>query len=289
MTLYNMKSYNPTTASRRHMTTRSYKKVVTVSSPLKSLTKGGKRAHGRNSQGRITSRHLGGGHKRTYRFIDFSFDKKEIPARVEAIEYDPNRSAYIARLCYNDGERRYIIAHSSVQVGDTFIASETAKPLAGTRMPMHQIPIGAQVHNIELKPGAGAKIARSAGAYATIIAQDGTHTHLKLASTEVRKVNSNGWATIGAVSNEEHQLIVLGKAGRSRWLGKRPTVRGTAMNPVDHPHGGGEGRQGRGHRRARSIFGRPTGKGHKTRKPNKYSDASIVSRRKVGKRKEPSN
>jgi large subunit ribosomal protein L2 len=284
-----MKSYKPTTASRRHMTTRSYKKVVTVSSPFKSLTKGGKRGIGRNHSGRITSRHRGGGHKRKYRQIDFTFNKKEIPARVEAVEYDPNRSAYIALLCYNDGERRYIIAHTTVKVGDVFIASETAKPLAGTRMPMHQIPIGAQIHNIELKPGAGAKLARSAGAYATIIAQDGTHTHLKMASTEVRKVNSNAWATIGVVSNEEHQLLTIGKAGRSRWLGIRPTVRGTAMNPVDHPHGGGEGRQGRGHRRARSIFGRPTGKGHKTRKPNKYSDASIVSRRKVGKRKEPSN
>jgi len=268
------------------MTTRSYKAVVTKKKPHKALTKGGKRAVGRNSQGRITSRHLGGGHKRKFRTIDFSFDKKNIPARIEAVEYDPNRSAYIALLCYADGERRYIIAHSGVAVGDTFIASENAKPLAGTRMPLHQIPIGAQVHNIELKPGAGAKIARSAGAFATIIAQDGTHTHLKMASTEVRKVNSNGWATIGTVSNEEHQLVTLGKAGRSRWLGRRPTVRGTAMNPVDHPHGGGEGRQGRGHRRARSIFGKPTGKGFKTRKPNKYSDSYIVSRRKVGKRKE---
>jgi large subunit ribosomal protein L2 len=228
---------------------------------------------------------MGGGHKRKYREIDFVFNKKDIPAKVETIEYDPNRSAYIALLCYADGERRYVIAHSEMKVGDTFLVAETGKPVIGVRLPMHQIPIGAQIYNIELKPGAGAKIARSAGAYATILAQDGMHTHLKMGSSEVRKVNSNGFATIGVVSNEEHRQVTIGKAGRSRWLGKRPTVRGTAMNPVDHPHGGGEGRQGRGHRRARSIFGKPTGKGQKTRKPKKYSDSLIVSRRKVGKRR----
>ncbi len=267
------------------MTTRSYKKVVTKSTPHKKLTKGGKRAVGRNSAGRITSRHMGGGHKRKYRAVDFKLDKKNIPAKVETIEYDPNRSAYIALLCYADGERRYILAYKGMKTGGTFIAAEDAKPTVGVRMPMREIPIGLEIHNIETKPGAGAKLARSAGSAAMIIAQDGTHTHLKMPSSEVRKVNSNGWATIGTVSNEEHQLITLGKAGRSRWLGKRPTVRGNAMNPVDHPHGGGEGRQGRGHRRARSIFGKPTGKGHKTRKPNKYSDSLIVTRRKVGKRR----
>lgn len=267
------------------MTTRSYKDVVTSARPHKALVKGGKRAVGRNSMGRITSRHMGGGHKRLFRDVDFVFNKKDIPARVEALEYDPNRSSYIARLCYADGERRYVLAYKGMKTGDTFVVSENTKPTTGARMPMRAIPIGAEIHNIELKPGAGAKLARSAGSFATIIAQDGTHTHLKMASTEIRKVNSGGWATIGAVSNEEHQLITIGKAGRSRWLGKRPTVRGTAMNPVDHPHGGGEGRQGRGHRRARSIFGRPTGKGMKTRKPNKYSDALIVFRRKVGKKR----
>jgi len=281
-----MKQYNPTTASRRHMTTRSYKSVVTKSRPHKALVKGGKRAVGRNNAGRITSRHMGGGHKRRFRDVDFSFNKKEIPARVEAIEYDPNRSSYIALICFIDGERRYVTAYKGMKVNDTFIVSETAKPIIGVRMPMRAIPIGAEIHNIELKPGAGAKLARSAGSFATIIAQDGTHTHLKMASTEIRKVNSGAWATIGVVSNDEHQLITIGKAGRSRWMGKRPTVRGTAMNPVDHPHGGGEGKQGRGHRRARSIFGRPTGKGMKTRKPNKYSDSLIVFRRKVGKRKD---
>lgn len=267
------------------MTTRSYKKVVTSKRPHKALTKGGKRAVGRNSQGRITSRHLGGGHKRKFRTIDFTFDKHNIPAKVEAIEYDPNRSAYIALICYADGERRYITAHKSMTVGDTFVVSETEKPVAGVRMPLREIPIGLEVHNIETKPGAGARLARSAGNRAIIIAQDGEHTHLKMPSSEVRKVNSAAWATIGVVSNEEHQLATLGKAGRSRWLGRRPIVRGSVMNPVDHPHGGGEGRQGRGHRRARSIFGKPTGKGHRTRKPKKYSDSLIMSRRKVGKRR----
>ena len=280
-----MKTNKPTTPSRRHMTTRSYKNVVTKSTPHKKLTKGGKRSVGRNSQGRITSRHMGGGHKRKYRVIDFTFDKRNIPAKVETLEYDPNRSAYIALLCYADGERRYMLAHKTCKVGDTFIVSETVDPVVGVRMPLGSIPIGMEVHNVELKPGAGARIARSAGARVTILAQDGMHTHVKMASSEVRKVPSGAWATIGVVGNEEYQHITIGKAGRSRWLGKRPTVRGTVMNPVDHPHGGGEGRQGRGHRRARSIFGKPTGKGMKTRKPGKYSDSLIVSRRKVGKRR----
>lgn len=267
------------------MTTRSYKDVVTTSAPHKKLVKGGKRAVGRNGQGRITTRHKGGGHKRSFRTIDFTFDKHDIPAKVETIEYDPNRSAYIALLCYADGERRYIIAHKGLTVGDTFIASATAVPTPGVRMPLGQVPIGQEVHNIETKPGAGARFVRSAGNSAAVIAQDGVHTHLKMPSSEVRKVNSLAWATIGVVSNEEHQLAHLGKAGRSRWLGVRPTVRGNVMNPVDHPHGGGEGKQGRGHRRARSIFGKPTGKGHKTRAPKKYSNSLIVSRRKVGKKR----
>jgi large subunit ribosomal protein L2 len=280
-----MKKYNPTTKSRRHMTTRSYKSVVTTSTPHKALVKGGKRAVGRNSQGRITSRHLGGGHKRRFRELDFRFEKHDIPARVETIEYDPNRSSYIALVCYADGERRYIIAHRDARVGDTFLASEKAEPKAGSRMPLREIPIGLFVHNIETRPLAGARIARSAGTSAAVVAQDGTFTHLKMPSSEIRKIRSDAWATIGVVGNEEHQLLNIGKAGRSRHLGIRPTVRGTAMNPVDHPHGGGEGRQGRGHRRARNIFGKPVGKGMKTRKPNKYSDTLIVSRRKVGKKR----
>jgi large subunit ribosomal protein L2 len=267
------------------MTTRSYKSVVTKSVPHKKLTKGGKRAVGRNNAGRITSRHKGGGHKRRFREIDFTFNKKDIPAKVETIEYDPNRSAYIALICYRDGERRYIIAYKNMKVGDTFIASETERPAEGVRMPLREVPIGLVVHNIETKPGAGARLVRSAGNAATVVAQDGTHTHIKMPSTEVRKINSASWATIGTVSNSEHQLITIGKAGRSRWLGKRPTVRGNAMNAVDHPRGGGEGRQGRGHRRERNIYGKQTGKGQKTRKPKKYSDSLIVSRRKVGKRR----
>ncbi|MBP9749147.1 MAG: 50S ribosomal protein L2 [Candidatus Pacebacteria bacterium] len=280
-----MKTNRPTTASRRHMTVRSYKDVVTVSSPHKALTTGGRRGVGRNSAGRITSRHKGGGHKRRYREIDFTFDKHDIPAKVESIEYDPNRSAYIALLCYADGERRYMLAYRGLAVGDTFIVSANAKPVVGVRMPLRSIPIGMEVHNVEIRPGAGARLGRSAGNFATILAQDGTHAHLKMPSSEVRKIAGDAWATIGVVSNEEHQLITIGKAGRSRWLGIRPTVRGNAMNPVDHPHGGGEGKQGRGHRRARSIFGKPVGKGHKTRRPSKYSNNLIVSRRKVGKRK----
>jgi large subunit ribosomal protein L2 len=217
--------------------------------------------------------------------IDFKLEKRDIPAKVETIEYDPNRTSYIALLCYADGERRYVIAYKTMKVGDTFIVSEKAKPAVGVRMPLREIPIGLSVHNVETMPGAGARFARSAGNYATVVAQDGTYTHLKMPSTEIRKVVGAAWATIGEVSNEEHQLLTIGKAGRSRWLGRRPTVRGTAMNPVDHPHGGGEGKQGRGHRRARSIFGKPTGKGHKTRTPKKYSNKLIVTRRKVGKRK----
>lgn len=267
------------------MTTRSYKSVVTTTEPHKKLVKGGKRSVGRNSQGRITTRHKGGGHKRMYREIDFKFNKRDIPAKVETIEYDPNRTSYIALICYADGERRYIIAHKGLRVGDTFIASATALPTEGVRMPLRSVPIGMDVHNIETKPGAGARFARSAGNSASVVAQDGTHTHLKMPSTEVRKVNSEAWATIGVVSNEEHQLLHVGKAGRSRWLGKRPTVRGNVMNPVDHPHGGGEGKQGRGHRRARSVYGKPTGKGHKTRTPKKYSNSLIVNRRKVGKKR----
>lgn len=267
------------------MSTRSYKQVVTVSRPKKSLTKGASRTAGRNHHGRITTRHHGGGHKRKFRTIDFRFEKRDIPATIRTIEYDPFRSAYIALVCYADGEYRYITAHRGAAVGDTFLVSEKATPVPGVRMPLREIPIGMEVHNIETKPGAGARLVRSAGNCAFIVAQDGTHTHLKMPSSEIRKVSGMAWATIGVVSNEEHQLVNVGKAGRSRWLGRRPTVRGSAMNPVDHPHGGGEGRQGRGHRRARSIFGKPVGKGHKTRRPNKYSNALIVSRRKVGKRK----
>lgn len=281
-----MKHYKPTSAGRRDGSVIEYKKKLstTKSNPLKALTKGKRSTGGRNSQGRTTRFARGGGNKKTYRQIDFVFNKKDVPARVETVEYDPNRTAFIALICYADGERRYILAAKDTKVGDTFLVSETAKPKPGNRLPLGNIPAGTFVHNIELKPGAGARMARSAGNYAEIVAHDSGYTQLKMPSTEIRRVLSTAWATVGEVSNEEYRLVSLGKAGRARGIGYRPRSRGTARNPVDHPHGGGEGRSPRGHRRARTIQGRPVGKGQKTRSPNKYSNKQIVSRRKVGKR-----
>lgn len=279
-----MKKHSPTTPSRRHMTTVSYRGVLTASKPKKSLTKGRKRHVGRNNQGRITTRHKGGGHKRLYRDIDFKYNKINIPAKVETIEYDPNRSGFIALVCYADGERRYVLAPQTVVVGDTFIASEDAPIKTGNRLPLFKIPVGTFVYNIEVQPGGGSKIARSAGNYAEVVAHDAGYAHIKMPSSEVRKISAVSWANIGEVSNEEYKLRTIGKAGRNRWLGKRPTVRGSAMNPVDHPYGGGEGRSGRGRRRAVSKWGKPTGKGQKTRRVKKYSNSLIVSRRKVGKK-----
>ena len=261
------------------------KKLSGAKAPHKSLTKGYRQAHGRNSDGRITSRHKGGGRKRLYRQVDFKLDKKNIPAKVETIEYDPYRSGFIALVCYLDGERRYVLASQSMKVGDSIITSEEAPKKPNNRLPLGQIPVGSFVFNIETRPGAGATMVRSAGSHAEVIAQDAGYTQLKMPSSEVRKVLSTCWATLGEVSNEEHRLVTLGKAGRSRWMGVRPTVRGSAMNPVDHPHGGGEGRSPRGHRRQRTKWGKPSGKGQKTRDPKKYSNKFIVSRRKVGKRR----
>jgi len=278
-----MKAFKPTTPGRRGMTRVNLSKITTAK-PHKKLTKGRQRSVGRNSQGRITTRHKGGGHKRLYREIDFFYAKRDIPARIETIEYDPNRSGFIALALYADGERRYMLLPQSVSVGDEVIVSEEAPLKAGNRMRIKHIPVGTFVYNVEVKPEGGAKLARSAGNYAEVIGNDAGYTLLKIPSSEVRKVHENAWASIGEVSNEEHKLVNLGKAGRSRWLGRRPTVRGAAMNPVDHPHGGGEGRAGRGHRRARSKWGKPTGKGQKTRRPKKYSRSLIVRRRKVGKR-----
>jgi len=267
------------------MSTVSFKKTLTASKPWKPLTKGDARPVGRNGFGRITTRHKGGGHKRRFRVVDFRYDKRDIPARVEHIEYDPNRSGFIARICFADGERRYVLAPRSVKVGEIFEVGEKAGLKPGNRLPLSKIPVGMLVYNVEIKVDGGAKIARSAGNYAEVVAHDARYTHLKMPSSEIRKVPSRGWASIGEVSNEEHRLVNIGKAGRSRWMGKRPTVRGSAMNPVDHPHGGGEGRSGRGHRRARSKWGKPTGKGQKSRKPKKYSNRLIVSRRHVGKKR----
>lgn len=280
-----MKVYKPTTPGRRGMTSVTYKGKLTVSKPKKSLTHGFKRSVGRNSAGRLTTRHKGGGHKRRYRDIDFLYNKKNIPAKVETIEYDPNRSGFIGLVSYRDGEKRYMLLPQSIVVGDIVTVSEKAELKPGNRLPLSKIPVGTFVYNVELKPHGGAKIARSAGNYAEVVAIDGGYAHLKMPSSEIRKVRSASWASVGEVSNEEHKLVTIGKAGRSRWLGRRPTVRGAAMNPVDHPHGGGEGRAGRGHRRARSKWGKPTGKRQKTRRVKKYSNTLIVKRRKVGKRR----
>jgi len=282
-----MKKYKPTSAGRRGMTVVPYKEKLTSSknAPHKKLTKGKKSTGGRNSQGRITMWYRGAGNKRTYRNIDFKFDKKDVPARVESIEYDPYRSGFIALVCYKDGERQYILAPKGMKEGDEFVVSEKAKPKIGNRLPLGNIPVGTFVCNIELKPGAGARLARSAGNHAEVIAHDAGYTQLKMPSTEIRRVLSSAWATVGEISNEEHRLVTIGKAGRARHMGLRPKTRGSARNPVDHPHGGGEGRSPRGHRRQRTKQGRPTGKRQKTRKPKKYSNNLIVSRRRVGKRR----
>lgn len=278
-----MKKYRPTTPSKRNQTTVSYRDVLTTSKPEKSLTHGYKRAVGRNSQGRITTRHKGGGNKRLYRDIDFMYSKHNIPAKITTVEYDPNRSAFIGLAVYADGEKRYTILPKSLKVGDKFIVSEKAPLAPGNRLPLSIIPVGTFVYNIEIKPGNGAKMVRSAGVFAQVVANDGGFTNLKMPSTEVRKVSEKCWATIGEVSNSEYTLQNFGKAGKSRWKGIRPTVRGSAMNPVDHPYGGGEGAQGRGLRRSKSVYGKPTGKGQKSRTPKKYSNHLIVSRRRVGK------
>jgi large subunit ribosomal protein L2 len=279
-----MKSYKPYTKSRRQMTTLPYKKLLSGDRPHKSLVAGKKQRAGRNADGRVTTRHQGGGHKKRFRDVDFKYDKKNVPARVETVEYDPYRTGFISRVVYADGERRYVLAPKDLKVGDTFLVSAEAPVTVGNRLPLGKIPTGTFVYNIELQVGAGARLVRSAGNYAEVIAHDAGYAQIKLPSTEVRKVSDLCWASVGAVGNEESRLVNYGKAGRSRWMGIRPTVRGTAMNPVDHPHGGGEGRQGRGLRRAKSMWGKPTGKGQKTRTPKKYSNTHIVSRRKVGKK-----
>lgn len=280
-----MKKYNPTSAGRRDGTVIEYKKKLTStkSNPLKSLTKGGRSTGGRNNMGRTTRLNRGGGNKRTYRQIDFRFDKKDIPARVETIEYDPYRNGFVALVCYADGERRYILAPQQLKQGDEIMVSSEAKPKLGNRLPLANIPVGTFVYAVELKPNGGARIARSAGNYAEVVAHDSGYTLIKMPSTEIRKVISTAWATVGAVSNEEFRLVDLGKAGRNRHRGIRPKTRGSAKNAVDHPHGGGEGRSPRGHRRARTKQGRPVGKGQKTRSPKKYSNKFVVERRKPGR------
>ena len=266
------------------MTGVNYRKLLTRTEPEKSLTTGFRRSKGRNKFGRITTRHKGGGHKRLFRNIDFSYNKLEVPLIVKTVEYDPNRSGFIGLAVYADGDKRYILLPNNAKVGDTYIASRKAPIASGNRLPIGSMLVGTFVYNIELRPLGGAKLVRSGGDYAEILAKNGGFVDIKLPSSEVRKVPESAWATVGEVSNNENRLVNIGKAGRSRWLGIRPTVRGTAQNPVDHPHGGGEGRAGRGRRRAISVYGKPTGKGQKSRRIKKYSNKLIVSRRKVGKK-----
>lgn len=280
-----MKTYKPTTPSKRHQSSISYRGILTKGKPEKSLTYGFKRSVGRNNQGRITMRHKGGGHKRLYREVDFKYDKKDIQAKLTSIEYDPNRNAFIGLACYKDGEKRYVIVPKSMKVGDTFIVGEKVPLTLGNRLPLKVIPVGTFVYNIEIKPNSDGKLIRSAGTFGQVVANDGGFTNIKMPSTEIRKIPESCYASIGEVSNSEFILQNWGKAGRSRWKGIRPRVRGSVMNPVDHPYGGGEGAQGRGLRRAKTMWGKPAGKGQKTRTPKKYSNKFIVSRRRVGKSK----
>ncbi len=281
-----MKIYKPTTPGRRKMTGIEYKKNLTAKNkPQKSLVKPLKKKSGRNKQGRITVRHRGGGHKKKYRVIDFKRDKQDIPAKVISVEYDPNRSAFIALVEYKDGEKRYILAPQELKVGAEIITSEQAPLKPGNRMPLEKMPVGSFAYNIELHPGRGGKIVRSAGTGAQITATEGKYTRLILPSSEIRMVPKKAKASFGVVSNPEHRFVNQGKAGRSRWLGKRPTVRGSAMNPKDHPHGGGEGRAPIGLKKGPKT---PWGKqayGVKTRKKKKYSNKFIIKPRKKKKKK----
>jgi large subunit ribosomal protein L2 len=272
-----VREYKPTSAGRRFMSVSSFEEI-TKSTPEKSLVKSVKRTGGRNNVGRITTRHIGGGHKRKYRTVDFRRDKLEVPGRVAGIEYDPNRSANLALIHYVDGEKRYIIAPLKLQVGDTVVASRKsdAEIKEGNCLLLKLIPLGTFVHNVEMKPGKGGQMARSAGNYAQVVAKEGDYGHLRLPSGEVKLINLACTATIGQVGNIEHENIEWGKAGRSRWRGVRPTVRGSAMNPVDHPLGGGEGRS-KGGRHPCSPWGQLS-KGLKTRK-NKRTDKFIVKKR----------
>lgn len=272
-----LKLYKPTTPSRRHMVLSDFAEI-TKTSPERSLVKAKKSNAGRNSAGRISVRHRGGGHKRRYRIIDFKRDKFGIPAKVVGIEYDPNRSARIALLNYADGEKRYIIAPAGLQVGATVVSGPDAEPSLGNALPLGNIPVGMAVHNIELVAGKGGQLVRSAGTSAQLMSLEADFANIKMPSGEIRRIRTNCLATIGRVGNVEHDNIVMGKAGRKRWLGIRPTVRGVAMNPVDHPMGGGEGRtSGGGH--PQSPWGL-LAKGKRTRDKGKQSNKYIVERRK---------
>ena len=273
-----MKTYAPKTPSRRQMSGIEYRRFLTRARPEKKLVRGFKRAAGRNNRGRITVRHKGGGAKRLWREVDFLFDKKDIPARILSVEYDPNRTAFIGLAVYRDGEKRYMVLPSGIKPGDEILISERAPLKRGNRLPLREIPVGSEIYNVEVYPRSGARLVRSGGTFAQVLAQDHPVSHVKLPSGEVRKLPDGAWASLGQASNEETNLVVIGKAGRSRWLGIRPTVRGSAMNPVDHPYGGGEGRTLRGRRRPVNKWGRGT-RGVKTRSRKKYSRSMILSRR----------
>jgi len=276
-----IKVYKPTSAGRRFQIGSTFEEL-TRSKPTKSLLRPLPKSGGRNSMGRITSRHRGGGHKRRYRLIDFKRDKHNVPAKVASIEYDPNRSARIALLHYKDGEKRYILAPLELSPGDTVISGEQVDIKPGNALPLKIIPIGTVIHNVELKPKKGAQLIRSAGAYGQLVAKEGNYAQIKLPSNEVRRVLLDCYATVGQVSNLDHENTSLGKAGKTRWLGKRPKVRGVAMNPVDHPLGGGEGKSSGG-RHPVTPWGVPT-KGFKTRDTNKPSNKYIIRRGSKGKR-----
>jgi large subunit ribosomal protein L2 len=275
-----VRRYKPTSPGRRGMSVSTFEEI-TKTKPEKSLLEPVTKKGGRNNNGRITTRHQGGGHKRRYRIIDFKRLKDGVPARVAAIEYDPNRSARIALLHYADGAKSYILAPAQLRVGATVESGPEADIKVGNALPLENIPTGTLVHNVELKPGGGAKMARSAGSGVQLVAKDGPHAVLRLPSGEMRRVPLTCRATVGQVGNVEHQNITVGKAGRSRWQGKRPSVRGSAMNPVDHPHGGGEGKS-KGGRHPVTPWGQPT-LGHRTRDKKKASSADIVRGRKRGK------
>ncbi len=271
-----VKRYKPITPGTRFRIGADNSEITT-STPEKSLVVSIKKSGGRNNSGKMTMRYMGGGHKKAYRLIDFKRDKADIPAIVKSIEYDPNRTARIALLAYADGEKRYIIAPEGLKVDQTIVSGESVAPEVGNALPLRSIPLGTLIHCIELNPGQGASMARSAGTYAQLAARDGKHAILKMPSGETRMILASCMATIGTVSNSDHSIERLGKAGRKRWLGRRPRVRGVAMNPVDHPMGGGEGRASGGHPRSRNGM---LAKGYKTRYKKKLSNRYIIERRK---------
>jgi len=279
-----LKSYKPTSAARRHMTVADFAEI-TKAKPEKKLTRPVKRTGGRNNHGHITTRHIGGGHKRRYRLIDWRRDKDGVPAKVASIEYDPNRTSRLALLHYKDGEKRYILAPIGVAVGDMLMSGETVDIRPGNSLPVKSIPLGTVIHNVESQPGSGAKMIRSAGSFGQLMAKEGEYAQIRMPSGEVRQVQQDCKATVGQISNIESSSVRAGKAGKSRWKGIRPTVRGLAMNPVDHPHGGGEGKSGQGNPHPVSPWGQKT-KGLKTRN-NRRTDKFIVSRRKPGVRNTP--